>query len=166
VNAFAMIDFEKEIDDVARIHQPSEESRMKIVLAELRQPILDLPVGPRVEASFHRVGFGGFPTMIPRVNVVLRVEAEPSEYGNHTYRVRFLNAAGQQIGDTAEKVIVFKPELPRIELVVPFAQLGIAEPGTYTFEIAIDGQTDRSIALEVFRGPPPQRVEGSAAATM
>jgi len=133
---------------------------MDLVFAGLARPeIFDAPHGnpDAIPGVFQRVGFGNFPAGIPKVYVVLRIVGDPNDYGNHRLHVHFRDALGQQIGDALDKTFILTQERPRLQIVVPYEQLLIPQPGEYRFEVSIDGCSMKSVELHAIVGPVQKR---------
>ena len=101
------------------------------------------------------------PAVHPQCSVALRVTFFSGDEGKHNLRFNFMDADGGSIMPDF-------PPLP-IEVVLPedmhfgtrnfivnIQQLKFAEPGLYSVDLSLDGQSQASIPLLVKHVPPPQ----------
>ena len=106
---------------------------------------------------FQHVWVGSFPAVHPRTHLVVRVRGRRTEVGQHPIRIRFVDDGGAELmgGDgtvqfgeppagvteiEAGAVLVFDVPLPR--------------PGSYAFEISLDGGAPIRIPLSASQIPP------------
>ena len=104
---------------------------------------------------FQHVWVASFPAMHPRTHLVLRVRGRRSDAGEHPLRIRFVDDLGDQL-DAAilvddqgteliggEGTVHFAPPPPGVMEIEAGAVLvfdvPFPRPGTYAFEISVDG---------------------------
>lgn len=113
---------------------------------------------------FDRITVSQFPAQHGRISLVLRLTAGTSEMGTHEMEIRLCDPDGAEVlslngelqlggGPTAVEGI-------RVPHVLNLDGLVFTGPGTYSFDVRIDGEHHVSIPL-VVDGPP--RVGGALA---
>ena len=126
-------------------------------------------LGP--DGTFNLIGGGrdriaapGYPLTVATLTLVLRVEANPVETGPHRLGIRLVDADGRQL--MAPPDAEFEVGLGRrfVNFLMEVANLRFPSPGSYSFEVRIDGQHCRSWPLELIEvkgarpgqpSPPP-----------
>jgi hypothetical protein len=102
-----------------------------------------------------------FPFMVPMLAVVVRLEAELSDYeGTHEIGLTLLDPTGESVlppvavtshlGPTPEFV---DGEEQYIQLTLSLGGIPIPQPGLYRLELAIDGEVLRVLNLPVVEPP-------------
>ncbi|HQR17592.1 MAG TPA: hypothetical protein PK948_04455 [Gemmatimonadales bacterium] len=91
---------------------------------------------------FQHVWVAAFPAVHPRTHLVVRVRGRRTEIGQHGIRIRFVDEDGTEL--TGGEGSVHFPEPPagvtEVEAgAVLVFDLPLPKPGTYAFEITIDG---------------------------
>jgi hypothetical protein len=111
---------------------------------------------------FDVMGSPAFPFAYPRFFVCVRIACRPIEIGtDHVLAVVLQDQDGGRVGPSM--VSPFKvpnPPFPTapstfVQAVFGFIGVGFSKPGTYSFEIAIDGQHRRTVTLHVLHVPTP-----------
>ena len=93
-----------------------------------------------------------WPATHRRLGILLRIEGDYSEIGEHTLQVHFVNALGERISGPPElKISLEPPTTPGFplggEVGVEINNLVIPAAGNYDFAIRIDGRYVDSIPL-------------------
>ncbi|HLH53653.1 MAG TPA: hypothetical protein VKY92_08560 [Verrucomicrobiae bacterium] len=110
--------------------------------------------------AFDTICSAQMPALHPQCSVALRLTFFNGEEGKHTLRFDFVDADGRSIMPNF-------PPIP-IEIALPedvhfgtrnfifnFQQLKFENPGLYSIDISIDGNSQASIPLLVKHNPPP-----------
>jgi hypothetical protein len=105
---------------------------------------------------FSHIWVGKFPTIHPRLHLVLHLKGRRTEIGEHHVRIRLLDEADAEVlaGDGA--VTFAEPPAGVTEIAaaailvfdVPFAR-----PGRYRFQIELDGALTTEMPITVAHGP-------------
>ncbi len=108
---------------------------------------------------FHHIWVQQFPTVHPRLHLVIRLKGTRTEVGNHGVRIRLLNEDDEQI-ISGEGTVNF-PEPPAGVLEVEAGavlafDVPFQKPGQYRFEIDIDSKLNTVVPISVAQGPNPQ----------
>jgi hypothetical protein len=102
------------------------------------------------------------PVLHPQCSVALRVTFHAGDEGARKLMLNFINADGQSILQSIElPVQVTLPDEPHFltrNFIVNFQQLKFDEPGLYSVDVRLDGETATSVPLLVrqMAGSPPQ----------
>lgn len=109
---------------------------------------------------FQHIWAGRFPTVHPRLHLVVRLRGRRNEIGEHRLRIRLLDEADGEILSGDGAVVFNEPPAGVVEVEagavlnfdVPFQQ-----PGRYRFEIAVDGTVEAVVPIGVSQAPetPP-----------
>lgn len=107
---------------------------------------------------FNTLYAGKFPTTHPHMAYVARLEFEAGDSRQHSIQVRIVDDDGQLVNATPEGTVQLQ-ENPPGEVVVAPLVMGInnarfTHPGTYTFELLVDGQRVMETYLYVRARPP------------
>ena len=113
---------------------------------------------------FQHIWAGRFPTVHPRLHLVVRLRGRRTEVGEHRLRIRLLDEADSEILSGDGAVVFNEPPAGVTEVEagavlnfdVPFEQ-----PGRYRFEIAVDGTVEAVVPIGVSQAP--QSPQGPAA---
>jgi len=99
---------------------------------------------------FQHVWVAGFPAVHPRTHLVLRVRGRRSEVGDHPIRIRFVDDQGAELIG-GEGTVHFGPPPPGVTDIEAGAVLvfdvPLPRPGTYAFEILVDGGSPVRVPL-------------------
>ena len=100
------------------------------------------------------------PAIHPQCAVALRVTFLSGDEGKHQLRLNFVDADGHAIMQPIDiPVEVTLPEDVHFgtrNFIINIQQLKFEEPGLYSVDLALDGQSQSSIPLLVKHVPPPQ----------
>lgn len=105
---------------------------------------------------FQHVWVGSFPAMHPRTHLVLRVRGRRTEVGQHPIRIRFVDEAGTELMGGEGTVQFGEPPAGITEIeagAVLVFDVPLPAPGTYAFEIGIDGETAVRVPLSASQLP-------------
>jgi hypothetical protein len=107
---------------------------------------------------FERIWVEHFPAVHPRLHLVLRLKGRRTEIGEHSIVIRLVDDGGREVlrGDGA--VQIGEPPAGVLEVeagaVLAF-DVPLERPGTYTFEIAVDGSLEATVPIAVSQIPAP-----------
>ena len=107
---------------------------------------------------FERIWVEHFPAVHPRLHLVLRLKGRRTEIGEHSIVIRLVDDGGREVlrGDGA--VQIGEPPAGVLEVeagaVLAF-DVPLERPGTYTFEIAVDGSLEATVPITVSQIPAP-----------
>ena len=111
---------------------------------------------------FDRIGVVQFPAQHGRVTLVLRFAAGTSEIGSHEVHIRMSDPGGAEVLSlNGEMQLVggpFARDVIRVPHILNLDGLVFKGPGTYSFDVKVDGEHHVSLPLSV-EGP-----QGSGAA--
>ncbi len=99
---------------------------------------------------FQHVWVTSFPTVNARTHLVLRVKGRRTEIGNHSIRIRFVDAEGQELLGGEGTVQFGEPVAGVTELeagAVLVFDIPLPMAGQYAFEISLDGQLSTRVPL-------------------
>jgi len=107
---------------------------------------------------FHHIWVQKFPTIHPRLHLVIRLKGTRTEVGQHDVQIRLLNEEDEEIINGEGKVNFPEPAAGVLEVEagavlafdVPFKQ-----PGLYRFEINVDSEAHATVPIAVSQGPSP-----------
>lgn len=105
---------------------------------------------------FQHIWAGRFPTVHPRLHLVVRLRGRRTEVGEHRLRIRLLDESDGEILSGDGTVAFNEPPAGVVEVEagavlnfdVPFQQ-----PGRYRFEIAVDGTVEAVVPIGVSQAP-------------
>lgn len=106
---------------------------------------------------FNSIHAGEYPATHPRLSLVLRVEAGVGEEGDHPLLIRFVDEDGNEQFKIEGKLGLHgaRPGRPMTaQTVIDVNNLQIARPGTYAFDVFLDGSRIRSVTLYAFEQKP------------
>ena len=90
---------------------------------------------------FQNVWVASFPTVHPRVHLVIRLKGARTEVGEHDIKINFSDSHGKQLISGDGKVNFSEPPAGVLEVeagAVLVFDIPLPEPGRYKFEITID----------------------------
>lgn len=108
---------------------------------------------------FQNVWLSGFPAVHPRTHLVLRVRGRRTEIGTHMIRIRFIDEEGTEHLGGEGTVEFGEPPAGVIEMeagAVLVFDVPLPHPGTYWFEITIDGEAAARVPLIATLSPTVQ----------
>jgi hypothetical protein len=105
---------------------------------------------------FHHIWVTQFPTVHPRLHLVLRLKGARTEIGQHKVQIKLTDAEGREIISGDGEVTFSEPPAGVLEVEagavlvfdVPFEQAG-----KYQFEIEVDGDIRSLVPITVSLGP-------------
>ena len=110
---------------------------------------------------FHHIWVQRFPTVHPRLHLVIRLKGTRTEVGQHDVQIRLLNEQNEEIINGEGKVHFPEPPAGVLEVeagaVLAF-DVPFKNPGQYRFEIQVDSETQKVVPITVSQGqtPPPR----------
>ena len=140
----------------------SSFGRMNIQVAVLCDAATDDNGKMNLLGAFDTIYARELPATHPQCSVALRVTFFSGDEGKHNLRLNFVDADGHSIMPQDFPPIPVEVTLPEDvhfgtrNFIVNFQQLKFDEPGLYSVDIALDGQSQASIPLLVKHVPPPQ----------
>ena len=111
-----------------------------------------------VLGMFERIWVERFPAVHPRLHLVLRLKGRRTEIGDHPIMIRLVDDGGREVlrGDGA--VQIGEPPAGVLEVeagaVLAF-DVPLEHPGTYSFEITVDGALEATVPVTVSQIPAP-----------
>lgn len=111
---------------------------------------------------FQHIWTARFPTVHPRLHLVVRLRGKRTEVGEHGLRIRLLDEDDAEILSGDGTVTFNEPPAGVIDLeagaVLAF-DVPLEKPGRYRFEIAVDGTVQAVVPIGVSQAPqsPPTR---------
>lgn len=109
--------------------------------------------------SFNTIYARELPAIHPQCAVALRVTFFSADEGNHKLRLNFIDADGRSIMPGIDiPVTVALPEDMHFgtrNFIVNIQQLKFEQPGLFSVDISLDGQSQAGIPLLVKHVPPP-----------
>ncbi len=107
---------------------------------------------------FQHIWVQQFPAMHPRLHLVLRLKGRRTEVGEHGVRIRLLDDADVEILGGNGSVNFAEPPAGVIEIeagAILVFDVPFPHPGTYRFEITLDGEAAAQVPITVSQMPPP-----------
>ena len=99
---------------------------------------------------FQHVWLTSFPAVCPRTHLVLRVRGRRTEIGMHTIRIRFVDESGAELLGGDGTVQFGEPPAGVVDVeagAVLVFDIPLPRPGSYAFEISLDGEMATRVAL-------------------
>ena len=119
-----------------------------------------------VLGEFDSIHASTFPLTYPTMVLVVRLEAHPTEAGDHTLRLHLNDEDGQDVvpplqGEfpTGDPPFLGVP-IRTAPLILQMHGVRFEQPGHYSFELLVDGHHLRSLALHVVAGDDVRRRPG------
>jgi len=107
---------------------------------------------------FERIWVADFPAVHPRLHLVLRLKGRRTEIGEHPIVIRLVDDGGREVLRGDGSVQIGEPPAGVLEVeagaVLSF-DVPLERPGTYTFEIAVDGSLEATVPITVSQIPAP-----------
>lgn len=107
---------------------------------------------------FERIWVADFPAVHPRLHLVLRLKGRRTEIGEHPIVIRLVDDGGREVLRGDGSVQIGEPPAGVLEVeagaVLSF-DVPLERPGTYTFEIAVDGSLEATVPITVSKIPAP-----------
>jgi hypothetical protein len=109
---------------------------------------------------FQHIWVQKFPTIHPRLHLVIRLKGSRTEVGPHDVRIRLLSEEDQEILSGDGKVNLPEPPAGVLEVeagaVLAF-DVPFQKPGHYRFEIDVDSAVQTAVPIAVSQGPNPSQ---------
>lgn len=115
---------------------------------------------------FERIWVERFPAVHPRLHLVLRLKGRRTEIGEHAIVITLRDGEGHEVlrGEGAVQIGEPPAGITEVEAGAVLAfDVPLEKPGSYTFEIDVDGKGEASVPIAVsqipkpaHRAPPPQ----------
>jgi hypothetical protein len=108
--------------------------------------------------EFDSIHASSFPLTYPTMVLVLRMEAHPTESGDHRLKLRLLDADGQDVVPSLEGEFStgFPPfagvPVRTAPIILQMHGVRFDQPGHYSFELLVDGHHLRSLPLHFVAG--------------
>lgn len=104
--------------------------------------------------SFANINAATFPARHPEMQLVLRMEASPAEFGmQKKLEVKVMDEDGQKVSGFSGDITVPPAKDPgdrsRMQLIVRLLDTVFPRKGRYVFSVLIDGRTESEIPLSV-----------------
>jgi len=108
---------------------------------------------------FHHIWVKQFPTVHPRLHLVIRLKGTRTEVGQHDVLIRLLNEENEEIINGEGKVHFPEPPAGILEVeagaVLAF-DVPFKKAGRYRFEIQVDSEPQTVVPIAVSQGPSPR----------
>lgn len=105
---------------------------------------------------FERIWVERFPAVHPRLHLVLRLKGRRTEIGEHPVAIVLHDPDGREVLRGDGNVQIGEPPAGVTEVeagaVLAF-DVPLERPGTYTFDIAVDGQPEATVPVTVSQMP-------------
>ena len=91
-----------------------------------------------------------FPAVHPRAHLVLRLRGRRTEIGEHRMRIRFVDDQGTKLVEGEGSVHFGEPPAGVVDVeagAVLVFDIPLPQPGSYAFEIVLDGQPAARVPL-------------------
>jgi hypothetical protein len=116
--------------------------------------------------NFDLIWAGSFPTQWPAMGLLLRIEGDQREKGEHELRIDFVDETGNRLaGPDPQKFTLVEPTVAGFPLTyvlgVHIANLEIPAAGNYDFVIRVDGAYLDSVPLYVRESKDHPRRRGA-----
>lgn len=119
-----------------------------------------------VLGMFQHIWVQQFPAMHPRLHLVLRLKGKRTEVGEHQVQIRLLDERDVEILGGNGGVTFAEPPAGVTEIearAILVFDVPFPHPGTYRFEITVDGTLQASVPVTVAQlSAPPQSPSGQA----
>jgi hypothetical protein len=103
---------------------------------------------------FNSIHAAEFPCTHPHLALVLRVEARLGEEGTYPLEIRLVDEDGQQLFHINGQLSLQGAEPGRpmtAQTIMDINNLQLPRPGTFAFEVFLDGRRARSVDIHAFR---------------
>lgn len=112
-----------------------------------------------VMGIFTKVLATAFPTLLPKVQLVMTFEAGPAEKGtSKRFEVKLLDQDGGVRLNLSADMLVPNDPLPltvTINQIIEINNLPFTAPGSYSFDILVNGETKKRLPFTVEQSPQP-----------
>jgi hypothetical protein len=107
---------------------------------------------------FERIWVERFPAVHPRLHLVLRLKGRRTEIGDHPVSIILLDPDGREVLRGDGQVQIGEPPAGVTEVeagaVLAF-DVPLDRPGTYNFDISVDGERAANVPVAVTQMPTP-----------
>lgn len=107
---------------------------------------------------FERIWVERFPAVHPRLHLVLRLKGRRTEVGDHPVAIVLHDPDGREVlrGDGAVQIGEPPAGVTEVEAGAVLAfDVPLEQPGTYSFEISVDGERAATVPVSVSQMPKP-----------
>ncbi|UCG86980.1 MAG: hypothetical protein JSW71_00055 [Gemmatimonadota bacterium] len=111
---------------------------------------------------FHHIWVSQFPTVHPRLHLVLRLRGARTEIGEHKVQIKLIDADGREIITGDGEVSFSEPPAGVLEVeagAVLVFDVPFENAGKYQFEIEVDAAVRTAVPITVSLGPRSQSRE-------
>jgi hypothetical protein len=111
---------------------------------------------------FHHIWVSQFPTVHPRLHLVIRLKGARTEIGEHKVRIRLIDSDGREIINGDGEVNFSEPPAGVLEVeagAVLVFDVPFEKAGKYQFEIEVDNAVHTAVPVTVSLGPRAQSRE-------
>jgi hypothetical protein len=140
---------------------------MKIDLATVSDyAIIDRYGKLSILGIFSHIWVAKFPTVHPRLHLVLHLKGHRTEIGEHSVRIRMVDEQGNQLMNGDGTVTFNEPPAGVLEIAagtVLVFDAPFPHPGLYTFEVVVDADVRAAIPITVAQSPTAQQPDASGA---
>jgi hypothetical protein len=108
--------------------------------------------------EFDSIHASSFPLTYPTMVLVVRMEAHPTEQGDHRLKLQLIDADGQDVVPPLEgEFTTGRPPFPGVPartapIILQMHGVRFDHPGHYSFELLVDGHHLRSLPLHFVAG--------------
>ena len=136
---------------------------MDIQVAVLCDAATDYNLKLNILGTFDTIYAAQLPAIHPQCSIALRVTFFSGEEGKHDLRLNFVDADGRSIMPDfppipVEVVLPDDMHFGTRNFIVNIQQMKFENPGLYSIDIRLDGQSQASIPLLVKHNPPKTEV--------
>ncbi|MBI4543192.1 MAG: hypothetical protein HY705_09190 [Gemmatimonadetes bacterium] len=113
-----------------------------------------------VVGIFERIWVERFPAVHPRLHLVLRLKGRRTEIGEHAVVITLNDDEGREVlrGEGAVQIGEPPAGVTEVEAAAVLAfDVPLEKPGTYTFDIRVDGASAATVPIAVSQMPAPRR---------
>lgn len=114
---------------------------------------------------FQHIWVSQFPTVHPRLHLVIRLKGARTEIGEHKVQIRLTNQDGKEIITGDGTVNFAEPPAGVLEVeagAVLVFDVPFETAGKYQFDVAIDSQTRATVPITVSLGPASASPKGAS----
>ena len=107
---------------------------------------------------FQHIWVQQFPAMHPRLHLVLRLKGKRTEIGEHPVQIRLVDEQDTEILGGNGTVNFAEPPAGVVDIeaaAILVFDVPFPHPGTYRFEIAVDGAAAAAVPITVSQMPAP-----------
>lgn len=108
---------------------------------------------------FERIWVERFPAVHPRLHLVLRLKGRRTEIGDHPVVITLQDDEGREVLRGEGTVQIGEPPagVTEVEAAAVLAfDVPLEKPGTYTFDIRVDGASAATVPIAVSQMPAPR----------